>query len=54
MRELAFMNPEVTIELIDAREEDEELGKEVYHFEGGVSGENPAKPIARDGTRHRG
>ncbi len=37
MRELAFLNPEVTIELIDEREEDEELGKEVYHFEGGVS-----------------
>ncbi|MEP1152705.1 MAG: DNA topoisomerase (ATP-hydrolyzing) subunit B [Balneola sp.] len=37
MRELAFLNPEVTIELIDEREENEELGKEVYHFEGGVS-----------------
>ncbi len=37
MRELAFLNPQVTIELIDEREEDEELGKEVYHFEGGVS-----------------
>ncbi len=36
MRELAFLNPEVTIELIDEREEDEELGKEVYHYEGGV------------------
>ena len=37
MRELAFLNPEVTIELIDEREEDPVLGKEVYHYEGGVS-----------------
>lgn len=36
MRELAFLNPEITIELIDEREEDEELKKEVYHYEGGV------------------
>ncbi|MCP9291282.1 MULTISPECIES: DNA topoisomerase (ATP-hydrolyzing) subunit B [Gracilimonas] len=36
MRELAFLNPEVTIELVDEREEDEELKKEVYHYEGGV------------------
>ncbi len=36
MRELAFLNPEVTIELIDAREEDEELGKEIFHYEGGL------------------
>ena len=36
MRELAFLNPEVTIELIDEREEDEELGKEIFHFEGGL------------------
>jgi DNA gyrase subunit B len=36
MRELAFLNPQVTIELIDEREEDEDLGKEVYHYEGGV------------------
>lgn len=36
MRELAFLNPEVTIELIDKREEDPELGKETYHFEGGL------------------
>ncbi|GAB5410501.1 MAG: hypothetical protein BalsKO_28660 [Balneolaceae bacterium] len=36
MRELAFLNPEVTIELIDEREEDPALGKEVYHYEGGV------------------
>ncbi|HET8865324.1 MAG TPA: DNA topoisomerase (ATP-hydrolyzing) subunit B [Gracilimonas sp.] len=36
MRELAFLNPEITIELVDEREEDEELKKEVYHYEGGV------------------
>lgn len=36
MRELAFLNPEVTIELIDEREEDSALGKETYHYEGGV------------------
>ena len=36
MRELAFLNPEVTIELIDKREEDENLGKETYHYEGGL------------------
>lgn len=36
MRELAFLNPEITIELIDEREEDEELKKEIYHYEGGV------------------
>lgn len=36
MRELAFLNPEVTIELIDEREEDEDLKKETYHYEGGV------------------
>ena len=36
MRELAFLNPEVTIELIDDREDDPDLGKEVYHYEGGV------------------
>lgn len=36
MRELAFLNPEITIELIDEREEDDDLKKEVYHYEGGV------------------
>ncbi|MEX2362954.1 MAG: DNA gyrase subunit B, partial [Balneolaceae bacterium] len=36
MRELAFLNPSITIELIDKREEDEELGTEIFHFEGGV------------------
>lgn len=36
MRELAFLNPEITIELTDEREEDEDLKKEVYHYEGGV------------------
>ncbi|MEO1023684.1 MAG: DNA topoisomerase (ATP-hydrolyzing) subunit B [Bacteroidota bacterium] len=36
MRELAFLNPLVTIELVDEREEDDELGRETYHYEGGV------------------
>ena len=36
MRELAFLNPEVTIELIDEREHDQELGKAVYHYNGGL------------------
>ena len=36
MRELAFLNPEVTIELIDEREQDEELGKAIYHYNGGL------------------
>ena len=36
MRELAFLNPEVTIELIDEREDDDELKKETYKYEGGV------------------
>ena len=36
MRELAFLNPEVTIELIDEREDDPNLGKEIYHYEGGL------------------
>tara|TARA_B100000575_G_C23143780_1_gene666932 strand:+ start:23130 stop:25067 length:1938 start_codon:yes stop_codon:yes gene_type:complete len=36
MRELAFLNPEVTIELIDEREEDQELGKATYHYNGGL------------------
>lgn len=36
MRELAFLNPAITIELIDEREEDPEIGREVYHFDGGV------------------
>ncbi len=34
MRELAFLNPEVTIELEDVR--DEEPLKEVFHYEGGI------------------
>ena len=34
MRELAFLNPEVTIELEDDREE--EPLKEVFHYEGGI------------------
>ena len=36
MRELAFLNPEVTIELIDEREEDAVLGKVIFHYEGGL------------------
>lgn len=36
MRELAFLNPQITIDLVDEREEDEELKKEEYHYEGGV------------------
>ena len=33
MRELAFLNPEITIEVIDEREEDL---REVFHYDGGV------------------
>ena len=36
MRELAFLNPEVTIELIDEREQDQKLGKAIYHYNGGL------------------
>lgn len=36
MRELAFLNPEITILLRDEREEDEELKEQVFHYEGGV------------------
>jgi DNA gyrase subunit B len=36
MRELAFLNPEVTIELIDEREDDPEMGRAEYHYEGGL------------------
>ncbi len=35
MRELAFLNPEITIELTDVREEDEPLS-EKFHYEGGI------------------
>lgn len=34
MRELAFLNPQVSIELIDEREESEQ--RELFHYEGGV------------------
>src|SRR5690606_28414883 len=34
MRELAFLNPEITIELIDDREE--EVLRQVFHYDGGV------------------
>ena len=36
MRELAYLNKGVTITLEDRREDDEELGREVYHSEGGL------------------
>jgi DNA gyrase subunit B len=35
MRELAFLNPEISIEVIDLREEDQIL-KEIFHYDGGV------------------
>ncbi|PTM16703.1 MAG: DNA topoisomerase (ATP-hydrolyzing) subunit B [Bacteroidetes bacterium] len=34
MRELAFLNPEITIEMVDEREP--ELGSTIYHYAGGV------------------
>ncbi len=37
MRELAYLNKGVTITLTDAREDDEELGSEIYHSEGGLN-----------------
>ena len=36
MRELAFLNPEITVEIIDEREEEEDMAKTVYHYSGGV------------------
>ncbi len=38
MRELAFLNPEITIEIVDFREEGEDGNplKQIYHFDGGV------------------
>ncbi len=36
LRELAYLNREVTITIEDRREEVEELRKEEYHFEGGI------------------
>ncbi|MCC5941581.1 MAG: DNA topoisomerase (ATP-hydrolyzing) subunit B [Balneolaceae bacterium] len=37
MRELAFLNPEITVEIIDEREEDDSDRREVtYHYAGGV------------------
>jgi DNA gyrase subunit B len=36
MRELAFLNPEITIDILDEREEDEELRQKSFHFAGGV------------------
>ncbi len=36
MRELAFLNPEITVEIFDEREENEELARTTYHYAGGV------------------
>lgn len=36
MRELAFLNPEITVEIIDEREEEQKDVKTTYHFSGGV------------------
>jgi DNA gyrase subunit B len=36
MRELAFLNPQITVELIDEREDDESLGRAEFHYSGGV------------------
>ncbi|REL39309.1 DNA topoisomerase (ATP-hydrolyzing) subunit B [Rhodohalobacter sp. SW132] len=36
MRELAFLNPEITVEIIDEREEDPEDKKTIFHYAGGV------------------
>lgn len=36
LRELAYLNKQVTISIEDRREEDEELRREIYHFEGGI------------------
>lgn len=39
MRELAFLNPQITVELIDERvlDEEDEIRREIYHYDGGVS-----------------
>ncbi|MGM0459205.1 MAG: DNA topoisomerase (ATP-hydrolyzing) subunit B [Bacteroidota bacterium] len=36
MRELAFLNPEITVEVIDEREEEEKNKKTIFHYAGGV------------------
>lgn len=36
MRELAFLNPEITVEIIDEREEDTDDEKTIFHYAGGV------------------
>lgn len=36
MRELAFLNPQITVQIIDERIEDTELGTVEFHFAGGV------------------
>ncbi|MDX1548479.1 MAG: DNA topoisomerase (ATP-hydrolyzing) subunit B [Rhodothermales bacterium] len=37
LRELAYLNRDVTIGIEDRREEDEDLRREEYHFEGGIA-----------------
>ncbi|HET6567312.1 MAG TPA: DNA topoisomerase (ATP-hydrolyzing) subunit B [Rhodothermales bacterium] len=37
LRELAYLNRQVTISIEDRREEDEELRRETYHYEGGIA-----------------
>jgi len=36
MRELAFLNPEITVEIIDEREEEDKDKKTIFHYAGGV------------------
>jgi DNA gyrase subunit B len=36
MRELAFLNPQITVDIIDEREEDDDNNKVTFHFSGGV------------------
>jgi len=36
MRELAFLNPEITVEIIDEREEEDKDKETIFHYAGGV------------------
>lgn len=36
MRELAFLNPQITVQIIDERVDDDEEGEATFHFAGGV------------------
>jgi len=36
MRELAFLNPQITVEIVDERDDAEEDNKVIFHFAGGV------------------